>query len=74
MDIEHYERPVTIEALLAAWATRDDLYSRQPKPIDEAAVEAIRLGRLREANYLPKADRARAFGTAKTWFPPEHGQ
>lgn len=74
-EVEPYAKPETADALIAAWAARDDLYSRSSKPLSADAEAAIREGRKREAKLLPDPhERARAWASAKTWYAPEHGQ
>jgi hypothetical protein len=63
-----------LNALLALWRDRDVLYAQSPKRLTEAQIEVIRRGRVREANFLPVADRAKAAGRAMVWYPPQHGQ
>jgi hypothetical protein len=66
--------PLTL--LVAEWAARDDLYSRQPQTLGVAAIRAIRNGRVTEAKALiqGQADRMTAIQRARHWWPPEHGR
>jgi len=69
-----YERPVTLSALVVAWAGRDDLYARWQRELTDAEVNGVKAGRLREIGYLPPAERARAFSVVTGWWPPDHGE
>lgn len=68
--IEHYDRPVTVASLRAAWALRDDQYARLPKPLTDVEVAGIIEARQREVMFLPKEDRKLMWLRAKTWYAP----
>lgn len=68
------QRPATADALIAAWATRDDLYARKNLAMSDEVVAATRAARKAEVMFLPPEERARAWASANSWYPPEHGQ
>lgn len=68
------ETATQFDLLIAQWAERDSLYARGAKPLDDDAIKNVRIGRKREAGFLPPEDRGRAWHRAATWYPPEHGQ
>lgn len=74
MDQTEGEAPSPFQALIVTWAARDDRWARLPKPADEATIEAARAVRMREVEFLPPADRARAWTRVRHWYPPQHGQ
>lgn len=71
MDEDIQSEPETAADMLARWAQRDAEYAKRRAPLSVDEIEAIIMGRAREAGRLPVADRARMFGKAKTWDPPK---
>jgi hypothetical protein len=67
-------RPGSLADLLAIWRDRDVQYAQSDRALTDEQVRSIRAGRTREVNDLPPAQRAKAWGIAKSWFPPQHGQ
>lgn len=66
--------PTTYMALAVIWAERDSRYAANKTALSAEQVQPVRDYRLKEANELPYAERARAAMMAKRWYPPEHGQ
>ena len=66
--------PPTLSDLVAIWRDRDVQYAKATRALTEDQIEAIRAFRIKEVNDLPPALRARAWGIAKSWAPPQHGQ
>lgn len=67
-------RPGNLKALIAIWRDRDVAYAKGTRALNVEQIAAIRLFRKKEAEDLPKAERARAWTLAHIWFPPQHGQ
>lgn len=64
--------PVTGPELAARWAERDAQYAKRRTPLTQDEAIAVQLGRMREADFLPVAERARMFAKAQCWVPPVH--
>ena len=67
-------RPADLKALKAIWRDRDVLYAKRDKALTDDQIETVRVFRQDESNDIPVAQRARAWGLATSWYPPEHGQ
>lgn len=67
-------RPATLSDLLALWRDRDVLYAESTKGLRDDQIDSIREYRKKEVNDLPPEQRAKAWGIAASWYPPQHGQ
>lgn len=69
---EFPEAPVTLDALIVRWASRDAEYAKDRTPMSPEMAASVRHMRMQEVNTLPPADRAQAWARAQAWVPPTH--
>lgn len=61
---------LSADALEATWIARDALYANGVR-LSDASIRAVRYWRQAEAHFVEPRSRARAYGRATHWAPPE---